>query len=602
MLDVELFGVEPGAHHLVSLALHVAATLILFAALTRMTAAAGASAFAAAVFALHPLHVESVAWIAERKDVLSGLLFTATLWAYAIYVRKPGWRRYSLVLALFAPGLMAKPMLVTLPFVLLLLDAWPLGRWRGWPTVREKLPLLALAAASSIVTFVVQEQAGAVRSFEALSMPARAANAVVAYVTYVGQTFWPAALAPIYPYPLSRPAAVVAGAMAFVAAVTALAIWRRRDRPYLAVGWFWYIGMLVPVIGLVQVGSQPTADRYTYLPMIGLALAVAWLARDAALRWQRGRVVAAALAVLVVAACAVTTRAQVTHWRSSIDLWRHAVRAVPGNYRAHTNLGHALEEAGRLDEAIAEYREATRIRPGYGEALNYLGSALLDSGRPDEALQVLEEAVRAWPRYVPALNNLGLALAAQSRPNEAVGRFREAIGLGPGFAPAHGNLGVVLAGQGRLDEAVAAFREARRLQPDAAQARANLARALTDRGRRHVAERRLEAALRDFDAALEAQYSFPDAHHERGKALAAMGRPDDALGALVEAARLAPTVADFHYDVAVVLIQLKRYGEAAERLQAALTIDPVHAEATAAVHALAKIVRASSGSKFEVRR
>jgi tetratricopeptide (TPR) repeat protein len=585
MLDVELFGVDAGAHHAVSLFLHIVTTLLLFAVFVRMTGATGASAFVAAVFAVHPLHVESVAWIAERKDVLSGLCFVLTLWTYVSWVRRPTAARYLVMLACFAIGLMAKPMLVTLPFVLLLLDRWPLGRG---PSVSEKLPLFALATTSSIVTFVVQQQAGAVRTFDAVPFATRLANAVTAYVSYLWQAVWPVGLAPIYPYPASPSPAIVLGAAAVLVAITWLAWQWRRERPYVPVGWFWYVGMLVPVIGLIQVGSQPIADRYTYLPLIGISIAIAWGVREIGAGWSRRDGAAAGAIAVIAVAMAIATRAQVAHWESSIALWQYAASAVPGNYRAHTNLGHALAAERRLDEAIAQNREAIRIKPDYAEARNNLGSALLDAGKPGEALTHLHEAVRLSPRYVTAHNNLGLALAATGQTDEAIDHFTQAVRLNPRFAPAYGNLGVALAQRGRLDEAVSAFRESVRLQPAAAEAHQNLARALTDRGRREFEQGQLLAALSDFDAAIATHRAFADAFHERGRVLLAMGRQDEGLQALIEASRLAPKAADFHYDTAVALLRLNRIPDALRMLEAALLADPNHAQARATAQALLK--------------
>jgi protein O-mannosyl-transferase len=598
MLDVDLFGVRPGAHHTMNLVWHSATTLLLFGWLRRVTGAAGRSAFVAAMFAVHPLHVESVAWIAERKDVLSAFFWMATVSAYTSYVRRPTAWRYAMVLVTFALGLMSKPMLVTLPFVLALLHVWPLRDERDDASIgaavsrhaRPLLPLVAMALASSVVTFLVQQQAGAVRSLDVLPLSARIGNAVVAYVTYLWQAVWPADLAPIYPYAPHSTVSVIGAAM-LLTAVSAFA-WRlRRTAPYFLVGWCWFLGTLVPVIGLVQVGSQPVADRYTYIPFIGLAIAVAWgaeaLVRRATER-SALRTTVAAGAVVIVLVWAGLTRVQASHWRTSVSLWQHATAAVPGNYRAHSNLGHALEAEGRLDDALAQYAESVRLRPQFAEGRNRLGSALLDKGRVDEAITELREAVRILPSYVPPHNNLGLALAAAGQMDEAVTQFREAIRLDPEFAPAHANLGVAYANLGRMDDAIVAFDAAMRLQPQSAQVRTNLARALTDRGRRLVQSGRLDDAMREFDAAVTAQPNFADAHHERGRALAALGKLDDSLKALMEASRLAPSVADYHYDVAVVLVRLSRSADALQMLQAALTVDPNHAEARAAATALLK--------------
>ena len=592
MTDVELFGVQSGRHHLVNVALHVLSAVLLFWLFLRLTQQRWPSVFVAGVFAVHPLHVESVAWIAERKDVLSACLFMLTLHAYVSYVRRPQASRYMVLITVFALGLMAKPMVVTTPFVLLLLDYWPLKRLQrseGWrAVVAEKLPLVAMAAASSAVTYIVQSQAGAVRTFDVLPFSVRLANAVVSYVGYLVKAFWPAALAPIYPYPLNRSWLLVAGAALLIGAITTVVILLRRSRPYLAVGWFWFIGMLVPVIGLIQVGSQPIADRYAYLPLVGISVAVAWGLRGlVAGKPVAERAVSLAAAVAIVALAVVAHR-QVTYWRTSEALWQHAIAVVPGNYRAHANLGQVLAELGQYDAAIAQEREAIRIKSDFADAHHYLGSALLDAGKVDEAVVALREALRLRPRYVAAHNSLGLALAAQQKSAEAAEHFEEARRLSPDFAPAHGNLGVALANQGKIDEAIAALSEAVRLQPQSAHAHTNLARAYTDRGRRRLSDRATAEALRDFEAAIDVQPNFPDAHHERGRLLAGFGRDDEALRALLEASRLAPGVADFHYDAAVVLVKLGRYSDALRLLEGALAVDPNHAEARAAIAEILK--------------
>ncbi|HEY3120909.1 MAG TPA: tetratricopeptide repeat protein [Vicinamibacteria bacterium] len=592
MLDVQLFGLDAGAHHLTSLALHVANTLLLFGLLHAMTGALVRSAFVAALFGVHPLHVESVAWVAERKDVLSALFFFSTLWAYLAYVRKPRPGRYALVLVLFALGLMAKPMLVTLPFVLLLLDYWPLARTRE-PSARrrlvlEKLPLLGLAAASSFVTFVVQRQAGAVKALDALPLDRRLVNAVISYVAYIGQTLWPARLAAIYPYPASFPAWAVTAAVVVLVAVTVLAVRMARRYPYLPVGWLWYLGTLVPVIGLVQVGSQPMADRYTYIPLVGLFVVVAWGLPDLLDRWPHWKRALGAAAALALLGCTIVARRQVEQWRNSVELWEHALAVTRENYRAQNNLGHALAKQGRTGEAIPHYAEAVRIKPDFAEAHNDLGAALADQGRMGEAIDHYSEAVRLLPDYVEARNNLAVALTAEGRYDEAVRHFSEALRLDPTLAASHNNLGVALAKQGRLEEAIRHFSEALRLAPDYAEARRNLAVAHNGLGAALADQDRLEEAIAQYSESARLDPDRVDAHSNLAAALAARGRPDEAIRELLAALRLAPGDADLHYDLGVMLARIGRRAEAIGQFEAALSADPAHEPARRALAALGR--------------
>jgi len=390
MLDVEVFGMNAGGHHLTNLILHLANTMLLFLVLRRMTGFVWRSAFVAALFGVHPLHVESVAWIAERKDVLSTLFWLLTIWAYARYAENPTWTRYLPVVLFFGLGLMAKPMLVTLPFVLLLLDYWPLNRLsfggKGERTVPvydlflEKVPLFAMTALSCLITFRAQQMGGAVGLLEKLPFAVRAGNALVAYTTYIGKMFWPKNLAVFYPHPgadLPVWQAVVAG-LALVS-ITILVIRAGKPRPYLSVGWLWYLGTLVPVIGLVQVGAQAMADRYTYVPMIGLFIMLAW-----GLPGLGGKRLAVPATLVVCALIAVTWR-QVGYWRDSISLFRHAISVTEKNAVMHANLGLALRDRGRTDEAIREYREAIRIDPEFAQAHNNLAVALYFKGDYAEA-------------------------------------------------------------------------------------------------------------------------------------------------------------------------------------------------------------------------
>jgi tetratricopeptide (TPR) repeat protein len=590
MADVERHGLDAGGHHLTSLLLHVASTLLLFGVLHGLTGALWRSAVVAALFAVHPLHVESVAWVAERKDVLSALLFFLTVWAYVRYVRRPRWTSYAVASVLFALGLMAKPMLVTLPFVLLLLDWWPLGRARV-PSARrrlllEKLPLLGLALASSIVTLLVQQRAGAVKGFDALPLARRLANAVIAYVAYMAQTLWPTRLAAIYPYPSSIPGGRVAGALAILAAASLLAIRAARRYPYVPVGWFWYLGTLVPVIGLVQVGSQPMADRYTYIPLVGLFMVVAWGVPDLLARWAHRDLALGVAAALVIAGCTIAAREQVRYWRNSTALWEHAIAVTAENHRAQASLAHALAKQGRLDDAIEHYFEALRIKPGYAEAHNNLGLALADKGRAGEAIGHYFEALRALPDYGEAHNNLGVALTAEGRRGEAIRHFSEALRIDPAVAESHNNLGVALAREGRLDEAIRQFSEALRLRPAYAEAQKNLAVAYNGIGAALADQGRAGEAIARYSGALRLRPDLVDARANLGRALAGQGRVDEAIRELQEAARLEPRDADLQYDVAVLLARKGRTTEAVHHLQTALALDPTHPAARRALEAL----------------
>ena len=483
MLDIQLFGMNASAHHVVNVAIHSASTVLWFSVLWAMTGAVWRSAFVAGLFGLHPIHVESVAWIAERKDVLSAFFWMLTIGAYLFYVRRPRPARYLLVVASFALGLMSKPMVVTLPFALLLLDYWPLGRFSASSNGRplsalliEKVPLLALSAASSVITFLVQREGGAVAVGTRLPIALRVENAVVSYASYLGKTFWPAHLAAYYPYPQSFSLAVVLASAIGLAAVTGAVVWRAREHPYLPVGWFWYLGTLVPAIGLVQVGTQAMADRYTYLPLIGIFIIIAWGAPELVSRWaalpRQALVVAAVAGILV---CTVVAKAQVRHWESSSALWTHALAVTTDNYAAHTYMGNALANQGDLRGAIAHYNEAIRILPDYPEAHNNLGPALARTGRLDEAVAQFTEAIRLRPNYVDAQSNLGLALASQGKLQEAIPHYKEALRLDPDHAGAHGNLGFAYRALGRTADAIQEFETSLRLNPNNPDVRAALA-------------------------------------------------------------------------------------------------------------------------------
>jgi protein O-mannosyl-transferase len=536
MLDVELYGLNAGGHHLSNLFLHIASTLLLFGLLRRMTGALGRSAFVAALFAVHPLHVESVAWVAERKDVLSTFFWMLTLWAYVSYVRKPGWGRYLAALVCFALGLAAKPMLVTLPLALLLLDVWPLGRLsiiavppnRLQPTstptrwsvfvrlVGEKVPFIALAIGSAAVTFANQLRVGAVQDLGAVPFESRVANALASYVVYIGRMMWPARLAAFYPYPRSFSWWWAGAASLVLLAASLGALRMARRHSYVLVGWLWYLATLLPVIGLVQVGGQSTADRFTYIPLIGLFVIVSWGIPDLLARWSYRRVALPAAAGLAILACAATARLQVQHWKDSLALWTHAVEVTTGNDLAHAKLGDLLAKEGQTNEAIAHYFEAARIvdAPGtrgenaaggrpkdyYDTASlhNRIGLLLAEQGKIAEASAQYALSVRFDPRNAEAQAGLALTLEQQGETSGAIPHYIEAIRLQPDAPELHVQLALALETQGKLDEAIREGEEAVRLEPQRADWQYTLAVLLARQGDTEQALQHLETALK-FD-------------------------------------------------------------------------------------------------------
>lgn len=486
LVDVELFGLRAGGHHATSLALHVLSTVLLFGFLRRTTGTLWRSAFVAALFAVHPLHVESVAWIAERKDVLSTFCLMLTLWTYASYVERRSAGRYLAVLGCYAAGLMAKPMLVMLPVVLLLLDIWPFRRiilppgrraaqaggapaGQGAIALRlivEKLPLVALAIAVSVATFLVQSRVGAVGTLSDLSLDYRLTNALVGYVRYVSQMLWPAGLAIFYPYPpVLPPWWQPAGAAAVLIAATVAAARMAASRPVYLVGWLWYLVTLLPVIGLLQAGDQLMADRFTYVPFVGLFLIVAWGGAELAASHKHLRAAVTIAAVLGVCACAFAARTQVQYWRNSETVWRRALAVTTQNHRAHAGLADVLARQGKTDEAIAEYREALRILPAQAEWRNSLGVLYVKKGMVMAAMGQFAIATKLQPSLADAHNNLGAMLARAGRTKEAIAAYTEAIRLRPSNGLAHHNLSLALTQEGRLDEALRESLEALKLEP-----------------------------------------------------------------------------------------------------------------------------------------
>jgi Flp pilus assembly protein TadD len=512
-LDAQLYGIRPWGFHLTNVLLHTASVLLLFGVLRRMTGCIGRSAIVAGLFAVHPLRVESVAWVAERKDVLGGLFWMLSLAAYIGYVRRPGWRRYMLLVGTFALGLLTKPMLVTLPCVLLLLDYWPLRRIRlsstpsedaafavsSWRLLLlEKVPLLALAAGASALTVLAQGKL--VMPLEQFPLPVRLANAVVSYVRYLGQMAWPSDLALHYPHPGDTlPPVLIAGAALLLGAITVAVIWAGARRPYLPVGWLWYLGTLVPVIGLVQVATQALADRYTYIPLIGIFLLLVWGVAEIAGRWQR-EPIAAVIAMVLLLLCGLLTWAQTHYWSNSRALWAHTLEVTgDGNVMAHNGLGIALLKDGDLDAAEAEFRAALRGKPDYADAYYQLGLvavqrqdwreavrsftaashykpkdpriikaaalALLSAGEAEKAQAYFLQGQAVEPEDAVLDYGLGRCLESQEKWTEAETHLRRAIAHAPADADFHRELGLILHKQGRSTESRSEYDESLRLDP-----------------------------------------------------------------------------------------------------------------------------------------
>jgi protein O-mannosyl-transferase len=493
MLDCQLYGLKAGGHHLTNVILHTISVVLLFLVLKQMTDGLWQSAFVAALFAIHPLHVESVAWIAERKDVLSAVFFMLTLAAYARYVRAPSARRYLLVALLFAFGLMSKPMLVTLPFLLLLLDYWPLGRIgthrsevrrRLLTLIMEKIPLFALSAFSCMATLFAQRQGPS--AIDQLPFLWRLENTFVTYVTYIWQMLWPSRLAVFYPHPNDRLALVqLIGSIALLVGMSLVVISLRRTKPYLVTGWFWYLGMLVPVIGLVQVGEQAHADRYTYLPQIGLYIMITWTVGGLLLESTRlHRALVGVIAAMAVVSLGARAFGQTAYWKNSETLWNHALAVTGENDVAHNNLGFLFLRRGELDKAILEFQTALDIRSRNTQSHYSLGAALIQSNlgnalarnqRWDAAIDHLQEAVRLRPDYADAYFNLGSVLFQQGKIDQAIAQWQKTLAINPRDSEAHRNVANALRKQGKVKEAMAEYEQALNIAPEDSAALNNLA-------------------------------------------------------------------------------------------------------------------------------
>jgi Tfp pilus assembly protein PilF len=603
MVDCQLFRLSPWGHHFTSVLFHALNAVLVFLALrclTQETDPGGARAtwrsfIVAALFALHPLRVESVAWIAERKDVLSAFFFILTLLVYGRYVvaksqvqnplpegnpsggnSQRSRHLYLLTLLLFALGLMSKPMLVTLPFVLLLLDYWPLRRWKvqnlspqapqkqdldentaglakstAVHLLIEKIPLFAITAILSLITILVQRKEGAMSL--AVPLLGRVENAVISYCRYIGKTFYPHNFAFFYPYESRWPLVAIVLAALLFAAISVLAIYWRRERPYLLTGWLWFVGTLIPVIGLIQVGEQALADRYTYLPSLGFFLALVWGAHELTRRWQFQRSFLGLFAAALGLICALKTRDQITTWKNNETLFTHAIAVTRKNYIALNNLGATFEKQGRWDEAAAQFRQAIADKPEYAQAHRNLGLVFERQGQPNRAIEEYREAMRLNPAYADPHNALGALFNSQGRVDEAVQEFQQALRLKPDYADAHFNLGLLYARKGLLDEAIREYQAVLEVQPNRADVHNNLGVALDSK-------ERIDDAIREYVQAIELEPGYARARFNLGVALSRKGTLAPAIEQFQEALKLQPDYKEARTNLDV-LLQMQKKAE-----------------------------------------
>ncbi len=601
MLDTQIFGDKPAGAHFTNILLHAINALLVFLVLHKMTRALWQSAFVAALFALHPLHVESVAWISERKDVLSTFFWMLTLWAYASYAKakiesqttKCFLPYYVLAIFFFALGLMSKPMVVTLPFVLLLLDIWPLRRiefareneklnfqWRAaCRLIAEKVPFFALTITASAVTFLVQKKGGAVSSLAALSISSRIENAIVSYLRYIGKMFLPTDLSILYPHPGKWPHWQFIGAILILITVSALSIWLIRRRAYLFVGWFWFLGTLVPVIGIVQVGMQSMADRYTYIPLIGLFIAITWSATEIFTRWNFPKIALGIFAAIILLCSTALTATQISYWKNSETLFGHAIKVTDKNYIAYNNLGFFLSHEDRFEEAIASYHEALKIEPRFEDAHNNIGYAFAKIGNHSEAILHYQMALKIKPELVEAHNNLGNSLAETGKPDEAIEHYKFALSKNPKHADAHNNFGVALAMKGKLDEAVEHFQKSLDAKPGYASAHSNL-------GNAYAVQGKLDQAMEQYFASLKIKPDDSQAHNNLANVLSQKDRIEEATQHYQKSLELNAKNPEANFNLALLLIQQGKRDEALQHLQEALRLKPDYTEAKRQIAAL----------------
>ncbi len=588
MIDCQIFKLRPAGHHLVNLLFHVANTLLLFGLLRKMTGAIWRSLLVAALFALHPLRVESVVWIAERKDVLSTFLWLLTTIFYVRYVEQSKIRNpkskisYALALSFFTLGLLAKPMLVTLPFALLLLDFWPLGRARLLTSrdqnlgsrgrspsqlILEKIPFFALTVASCVVTFFAQRAWGAVYSVTHLPVSSRLSNALVSYARYLEKMFFPHDLALPYPLPNGWPVWLVALSVLVVIGLSFFAIWQARSRPYIFFGWFWYLGTLVPVIGIVQVGMQAMADRYAYIPLIGIFIAIIWGAADLTKNWAQQRKVYIFSSAAILMACIAVTLHQIKFWHDGETLFKHTVAVTKGNFFAHYNLGNRLNVLGKTEEAIEHFKAAVEINPSYASAYNNLGISLEKLGRKEEAAKYYALALQSDSGGAVSHLNFGNTLLESGKTDQAIAEYLEALRLNPKLPEGHYNFGIVLLQQQKVSEAISHFQSALAERPSYLDASFALGTALAQAGKNSEAEQNFLTVIR----------TNPDhfgAHKKYGDLLVGMGRLDEAITHYSKALQLNPKDAELHNGLGIAFASQGKMDEALPHFREAVRLQP----------------------------
>ena len=618
MLDVELFGLRPWGHHLTNLLLHIANTLLLFFVFQRMTRVFWQSTFVAALFALHPLHVESVAWVAERKDVLSALFWMLTMGAYCFYVERPNLLRYLTILLLFILGLMAKPMLVTLPFVLLLLDYWPLRRFdqersnqeiqtklsksassdnqkrksrKGvatiiekevkpqtsvtseyrWEIIRhllwEKTPFFAMAAISSLVTYITQQGVGAVQSIQILPLSGRISNALVSYIAYIGKTIWPNNLAYFYPYPKFWQPWQVLGAALVVIAITLLIILNAKRFQYLTVGWLWYIGTLVPVIGFVQVGSQARADRYTYIPLIGLFIMTVWGIPVLLKKWRYRNKVLIASSTLTLSGLFIVTWIQVGYWQNSLTLSDHALKVTNYNYAAYCNRGNAYKNLGNYSQAIVDYDKAIELDPAIAEAYYCRGNAYVALGNEKQAIEDYDRAIEINPTIAEAYINRAYIYVTHGNEKQAIEDANRAIEINPTIAEAYIIRGNAYKGIGNDNQAIVEFDRAIEINP-------KFAKAYNNRGNTYASLGNYKQAILDYDRAIDLDPAIAEVYHNRGNVYAALGNYKQAIVDYDKAIEVDPKIAGAYLNLGIAYAALGNPMGAIVEYDKAIGINP----------------------------
>jgi tetratricopeptide (TPR) repeat protein len=611
MLDCQIYGMDPGMHHLTNVLIHVANTLLLFLILSRLTGALWKSAFVAALFALHPLNVDSVAWIAERKNLLSTLFWLLTMWAYVRYAHRKAILPYLLALVLFALGLLAKPMLVTLPFVLLLLDYWPLDRLHlgrlcedidrqaGQPETHinpasallhllwEKIPFFVLSAASIGLSYWSSDKLATTISTGLVPIRLRIANALVSYITYISRAIFPQKLAVFYPYPQAVPLAHSITALIVLVCVTVVFVWVFRKKRYLTLGWLWYLGTLVPVIGLVQVGLWPAfADRWAYVPLIGIFVIVAWAVPDVLAGWRFRKVALALSAAVVLLALAVCTHLQLRYWRSSTALFQHAIDVTDDNYQAHFSMIKPLLKEGKFAQAIEHGQKSLELNPSYASAHNSLGAVLLESGRLDEAFIHLRKALQLKPHFPAAHVNLGALFVKRDKLDQAVEHFSEALSLQPDLLSANVNIASVFTRQNKLDQAVKHYSKALQINPDLPEIHNNLGLVL-------ARQQKLIQAAHHYTQALRTKPDFADAHNNLAYVLVQQQNLDQAAHHYTQALKITPDSAAAHNDLGVVLVRQGKLDQALVHFNQALRLNPDANDVRKNINAVLNVIRQS---------